>query len=230
MKPSRLLVIAGALGLVAVVLVQLESWRSRGGTVYVFKATRVVEPPGTLQGAYEVVAVPGDAYEAMRSQVPSRELEPWVRSTPVVRVVRAGETVTFDALQKSADPGLQIQKGMRAAGVEVQGAQAVGYLIRPGDHVDILGTVPEKGAMVTRHLLQAKPVLAVGQQYRLEDSAFLQSRTYSTVTLEVTPAEAEILEAHRSLVRTGFSLTLRSRGALEPVKTPTYPITEVGLR
>lgn len=228
MKPRNLLIIAGVLGVIAVVLLQVEAWRSRGGTVYVFRATRNVEPPATLRGAYEVVGVPANSYDAMRSQVPTTELESWVGSTPVVRPVRVGETITFDALQKSADAGLAIAPGMRAVAIDVQAAQAVGYLVRPGDLVDVLGTVPTDKLLVTRHLLQAKRVLAVDQQYRLEDSAFLQNRTYSTVTLEVTPAEAEALEAYRAQVRTGFSLALRPRGDVQTVQTPGYPVSELG--
>jgi Flp pilus assembly protein CpaB len=161
----------------------------------------------------------------MRSQVPTSELQAWVGNTPVVRPIRAGETITFDALQKAADQGPQIAAGMRAVAIEVQAAQAVGFLVRPGDYVDILGTVPNQEAQVTRHLLQAKKVIAVDQQYRLEDTAFLQNRAYSTVTLEVTPAEAEQLEAFRGIVRTGFSLALRPRGDVQAVQTPGYPIS-----
>lgn len=228
MKPRKLLVIAVIFGLVAIVLLQVESWRTRGGTVYVFRATRGVKPPATLKGSYEVVGMPANTFQAMTSEVPTRELERWVASTPVVRQIQPGQTITFDMLQKSADAGLQISEGMRAVGVEVHAAQAVGYLVRPGDYVDVLATVPEAQAMVSKHLLQAKRVLAVDQQYRLEDSAFLQNRTYSTVTLEVTPAEAEIIEAYRSLIRNGFSLSLRRRGDLELVKTPTFPIGDLG--
>jgi len=230
MKPRQLFVIAIGLGLVAVAILQVEAWRSRGGTVQVFRATRTVQPPNTLKGAYEIVGIPANSYAGMTSQVPTTELERWVTSTPVVRVVRPGETITFDVLQKSAAPGPQIAPGMRAMGIEVQAAGAVGYLVRPGDFVDVLATVPDQTMLVSKHVLQAKRVLAVDQQYRLEDSAFLQRSTYSTVSLEVTPAEAEILEAYRGIVRSGFSLSLRGRGDLQQVTTPSFPVSELGKR
>jgi len=162
----------------------------------------------------------------MRATVPTADLEAWVANAPTLREVRAGQTITFDMLQKSAD-GLRITPGMHAVAIEVQAAQAVGYLIRPGDYVDVLGTVPHEKDLVTKHLLQVKHVLAVDQQYRLEDSAFLQHPSYSTVTLEVTPEEAEVLEAYRMMVKGGFSLSLRPRGDLEKVETPSYPITDL---
>jgi Flp pilus assembly protein CpaB len=213
-----------------VALLQVESWRTRGGTVYVFKAKRDVRPPNTLNGAVDVVGIPGNTYVVMRSQVPTTELQPWVVGTPVVRPVRAGETITFDVLQRSASSGLTIAPGLRAVAIEVQGAQAVGYLVRPGDYVDVLVTLPEEANLVTRHVLQAKHVLAVDQQYRLEDSAFLQSRTYSTVTLELTPAEAEMVEAYRSVIRNGFSLSLRGKGDTAEVQTPSYSLVGMGRR
>jgi len=185
MKPRNMLIIAGVLGAVAVVLLQVESWRSRGGTVQVFKATQDIRAGATLKGAYQTVAIPADSYESMRATVPTADLEAWVANAPTLREVRAGQTITFDMLQKSAD-GLRITPGMRAVAIEVQAAQAVGYLIRPGDYVDVLGTVPHEKDLVTKHLLQVKHVLAVDQQYRLEDSAFLQHPSYSTVTLEVS--------------------------------------------
>ena len=221
-----MLIIAGVLGAVAVVLLQVESWRSRGGTVQVFKATQDIRAGATLKGAYQTVAIPADSYESMRATVPTADLEAWVANAPTLREVRTGQTITFDMLQKSAD-GLRITPGMRAVAIEVQAAQAVGYLIRPGDYVDVLGTVPHEKDLVTKHLLQVKHVLAVDQQYRLEDSAFLQHPSYSTVTLEVTPEEAEVLEAYRMMVKGGFSLSLRPRGDLEKVETPSYPITDL---
>ena len=226
MKPRNMLIIAGVLGAVAVVLLQVESWRSRGGTVQVFKATQDIRAGATLKGAYQTVAIPADSYESMRATVPTADLAAWVANAPTLREVRAGQTITFDMLQKSAD-GLRITPGMRAVAIEVQAAQAVGYLIRPGDYVDVLGTVPHEKDLVTKHLLQVKHVLAVDQQYRLEDSAFLQHPSYSTVTLEVTPEEAEVLEAYRMMVKGGFSLSLRPRGDLEKVETPSYPITDL---
>jgi Flp pilus assembly protein CpaB len=228
MKPVKLLIVAGVLGVVAVVLLQVESWRSRGGTAYVFRATHAVQPPGTLKGAYEVVGIPMNVYEGMQSQVPTRDLEGWVSTAPVVRPIRAGETITFDALQKSADSGLQIAAGMRAVAIEVQAAQAVGYLVRPGDFVDVLGTADtQKDLRKTKQILQAKRVLAIDQQYRLEDSAFLQARTYSTVTIEVTPEEAEVVEWYRAVVRNGFSLALRPRGDRDIVETRSYPFADI---
>jgi Flp pilus assembly protein CpaB len=232
MKPRNLLIVAVVFGILSVAILQVDAWRSRGGAVIVFRATRAVEPGNTLAGAVERATVPANTFVGMSTQVPTAELEQWVTSSPVVRPIRPGETITFDALQKTADSGLKIPPGMRAVGLEVSAAQSVGYLVRPGDIVDVLATVPDIASQTirSRHILQAKRVLAVDQQYRLEDSAFLQKSTYSTVTLEVTPSEAEIIEANRSQARSGFTLSLRGRGDMEHVQTPSVPLGEMGKR
>jgi len=36
-----------------------------------------------------------------------------------------------------------------------------------------------------------------------------------------------VLEAYRMMVKGGFSLSLRPRGDLEKVETPSYPITDL---
>jgi len=94
----------------------------------------------------------------------------------------------------------------RAVSVPVSVESAVAGLIEPNDHVDVIGTYvkPLPGAesrsdteTVTRTMLQNVTVLATGQEYK---SLALQTRqssrrgtSYSTVTLQVTPREAELL-------------------------------------
>lgn len=221
MKPANLLIASMVLAALAVGLLMTRTRLLGEPTVEVFKATEDVPAGRTLAERARRTAIPRSAWESMKSEVPGAELENWVMSTPLVRDVKAGETITFATFQKSADPGLAIARGMRAVGIEVGGAESAGFLVRPGDHVDVLATLPEGRQMVTRYLLQAKRVLAVGRQYRLDDSAFPASDTYSTVTLEVSPAEAEKLEYARPLVQgRGFMLALRGKGDLALVQTP----------
>lgn len=72
------------------------------------------------------------------------------------------------------------------------------------------GTVPGlKKRMVTRTLMQNMQVLAVGQS--TTRNAYLNSRRgYSSVTLDVTPEEAEILTFLMSQSQDGFTLVLRN--------------------
>jgi len=90
----------------------------------------------------------------------------------------------------------------RAISVNVSGAAAVSGMVNPNDHVDVLGTfsfpsktVPGEMELVTFTILQNVLVLATGKE--TAKSRALGERTaggnYNTVTMEVTPREAEML-------------------------------------
>lgn len=106
---------------------------------------------------------------------------------------------------------------MRAVSISVGGAAAVSGMVQPNDHVDILGTfslpgtAPGEMESSTLTVLQDVTVLAVGRttaDQKTERGAASQGG-YSTVTLEVTPREAELLVfAEQS--RGKLTLTLRN--------------------
>lgn len=114
-----------------------------------------------------------------------------------------------------------VKKTMRAISINCIGAASVSSMVRPNDHVDVIGTfdLSEKGAgssrthsLVTCTLLQNVLVLATGQttskMSRRQPSAMAGG--YSTVTLEVTPREAEML-AFAEQIKGRLVLTLRNR-------------------
>jgi len=107
-------------------------------------------------------------------------------------------------LPRNMETGLApiIAKGKRAISVAISGAPAVSGLVRPNDHVDLLGTFtfpsptnPKQVESVTLTLMQNVTVLATGQQLASESGEASQQKQagYSTVTFEVTPREAEII-------------------------------------
>lgn len=112
-----------------------------------------------------------------------------------------------------------IQVGLRGVSVSISGAAGVSGLVRPNDRVDILGTFsfpsqtnPEEIESVTLTLLQDVSVLATGQRMALDDletSYDRRSASYSTVTFEVTPREAELL-VFAQHVKGQLSLALRN--------------------
>lgn len=90
----------------------------------------------------------------------------------------------------------------RAISISISGAAAVSGLVKPNDHVDILGTFtfpsrtnPQQVESVTLTLMQNVTVLAAGQRLARQstESGDVQQGGYSTVTFEVSPREAEIL-------------------------------------
>ena len=114
-----------------------------------------------------------------------------------------------------------VKPGMRAISLSVGGAAAVSGLVRPNDHIDILGTFTfpsrrQQGETeaVTLTLLQDVTVLATGTRLGKQgaygtDTWQQPAGGYSTISLEVTPREAEVLTFAQS-VKGQLVLSLRN--------------------
>jgi pilus assembly protein CpaB len=112
-----------------------------------------------------------------------------------------------------------VKPGLRAISLSVSGAAAVSGMVQPNDRVDVVGTFqfPSKtGAegmeMVTLTVLQDVSVLATGQRMAkqgLSDRRGGSSAAYNTVTIEVTPREAELL-VFAQQARGNLTLSLRN--------------------
>lgn len=95
----------------------------------------------------------------------------------------------------------EINSGKRAVSISVSGAAAVSGMIRPNDRVDVLGTftIPSADAsskqeeLVTLTVLQNITVVATGTNTKRTIQGASNPSGYSTVTLLVTPKEAELL-------------------------------------
>jgi pilus assembly protein CpaB len=116
-----------------------------------------------------------------------------------------------------------IRSKMRAVSINASGAAAVSGMVRPNDHVDVIGTFSFPGKdpsangaqeLVTYTILQNVLVLATGKQTaktpNITGSFGSPSASYSTVTLEVTPREAEML-VFAEQIKGRLSLALRNR-------------------
>lgn len=106
----------------------------------------------------------------------------------------------------------------RAISISISGAAAVSGLVKPNDHVDVLGTFtfpsrtnPKEAESVTLTLMQNVTVLATGAQIAGQELADTRAQQggYSTVTFEVSPEEAEIL-VFAQQTRGQLYLTLRN--------------------
>lgn len=109
-----------------------------------------------------------------------------------------------------------VTPGMRAVSLAIGGADAVSGMVEPNDKVDVLGTFtfpsrkkPGEMETVTLTLLQDVTVLAVGQKMANRRSLPGAAASARTVTLEVTPREAEALVFAQQL-KGGLTLTLRN--------------------
>lgn len=117
-----------------------------------------------------------------------------------------------------------IKNGMRAVSLAIAGEAAVSSLVQPNDRVDIIGTfsIPSRTnakemETVTMTLLQDVSVLATGQRLAKQELegmggdrwSRVGNNSYSTVTFEVTPREAELLIFAQG-VQGRLTLTLRN--------------------
>ena len=127
----------------------------------------------------------------------------------------------------------QIQKGKRAITISVTELSSVGQFIDPGSRVDILGVfetirkVPygKEGEEydVTESkvatILQSVEVIAAGRVTSEGGTRQLreQGGGYRTVTLQVTPEDAELLVMAKAQSAVGLVLTLRRKDETNPV-------------
>ena len=134
-----------------------------------------------------------------------------------------GEVLFWSDIE-GGDPALRglsddIKRQMRAISINVNTGSSVSGLVKPNDHVDVIGTFTfpdadgkiKKGDIVTSTILQNVLVLATGRETSKSVGEGLGVNSgYSTVTLAVTPREAEML-AFTEQIRGRLTLTLRNR-------------------
>jgi len=115
-----------------------------------------------------------------------------------------------------------IKSHQRAISISVGGAAAVSGMVKPNDHVDVLGTFtfpsstkPGEMEMVTLTILQDVLILATGHDTaKSQLGAGDRATGYNTVTVEVTPREAEML-VFAEQARGRLVLTLRNPADIE---------------
>ncbi len=216
MKQKLILIISVVIGLLAALLTrsylnakdrELEKWKSdfnkKNATMEV-AAVKTDLPSGTVLSAADLVgifvversikghAVKADDYLAL---VGRKLLRPLPKQAPIFWSDIEGGAPGSGRLADDIKPR------MRAISVNVSGAASVSGMVKPNDHVDVLGTFsfPSKTVagemeLVTLTILQDVLVLATGKETS-KTQLLSESRNsaYNTVTLEVTPREAEML-------------------------------------
>lgn len=241
MKASRLLVLAVALvaGIVAALLAVKMSNKPAPQVVAAPAATPAAPAPETV----DVLVAAGDIGMGKRIGAGDFVWQPFPKAGIVEAYVTRGarptaaddfvnyaartafakgEPIRESGLLK-ADRGFMsviLTPGMRATAVEVKAVSTAGGFILPNDHVDMLLTrAAPKGTngdpYVSETLLTNIRVLAVDQQVAdSRDSASMLAK--DTVTLELTPRQAEIVAQAQQLGV--ISLALRAiRDRDEPI-------------
>lgn len=145
-----------------------------------------------------------------------------------IRMIQKSSPVLWSDIE-GGEPGSRglagdVPRELRALSINCSGAASVSGMVRPNDHVDVLGTftfpskqVPGEMELVTQTILQNVTVLATGQE--TSKTQVLSSRpdragAYSTVTLAVWPREAEML-VFCEQAKGRLTLTLRNPSTTE---------------
>jgi pilus assembly protein CpaB len=162
-------------------------------------------PKELMQSAYYVEGQPdGDPKQLL--------------GTVVRYPITAGQPVTRGSLVGPQDRGFlaaALGPGMRAITVPVNTSGGVAGFVFPGDHVDLVLTQRVQGGgdgpplEVSETIIRNLRVLATDQRVTDKDAdGKVQIKTFSNVTLEVTPRIAEKVAVAQSLGK--LSLSLRS--------------------
>jgi pilus assembly protein CpaB len=132
--------------------------------------------------------------------------------------VTAGQPLTRGSLVGPKDRGFlaaALGPGMRAVTVPVTSSTGVAGFVFPGDHVDLVLTQEVKGGgegpplQVSETIIRNARVLATDQRITsTDDEGKTEVKTFSNVTIEVTPRIAEKVAVAQSLGT--LSLSLRS--------------------
>ena len=181
------------------------------------------DTPGGTELSTKDVGVMSVPAAGLRGQAVEKSEASGVLGRKILLGHRAGDVLFWSDLE-GGDPsgrGLSadIKRQMRAISVNCSGAASVSGMVKPNDHVDVIGTFAfprpdgklDRGDIITCTILQNVLVLATGKETAKNrvGEAF-SPQGYSTVTLEVTPREAEML-AFAEQMKGRLVLTLRNR-------------------
>jgi pilus assembly protein CpaB len=225
---TKKLAVAIGLALIAVLALwlysqSLQSEVAGGQKVQVLVAADKIPQGARLARSHLAVREIPEAF-VITSMIRKGE-ENQIIGRPVANEIPQGQPIQWNdfELQKSAAArrlSAAVQKGQRALTLPVDVSGSLAGMLRPGDHVDILGTfarAQQDYATVT--LLQNVLVLATGElRGAAENEGETQNgatRTFNNITVSVDPEEAEMLVF--AMQRGPINVALRSQDDLETV-------------
>lgn len=125
----------------------------------------------------------------------------------------------FFSPESMRDLSDQIEPGHRAITLAVNAESTVGYFVRPGSRVDLIGTFVQPEASTTsfqdrlstraRVLIENVRILAAGPALSHNEYQRLSERGYGTVTLEVTPHQASMIVFAQQQLNGPLTMVLR---------------------
>jgi len=227
MKNSRALIVLGLAmlaGLVAVVLAARWLTTRSAASSHIAVAAREIDL-GTPLDATAVTTITWSGSALPEGAFTDAQA---VQGRVVKTALARGEPILASKLAPAGARGglsAAIGEGRRAITVRVNEVVGVAGFALPGSHVDVMvhTTVDDQkrgqGAPLSKIVLERILVLAVAQEASRDET---RPKVVNAVTLEVTPAQAELLDVARSV----GTLSLVLRNPSDPVRTPTAGITK----
>ena len=144
-----------------------------------------------------------------------------------VNVFRGEVMVPGRLAPAGSGPGLELKipPGQRAMAVRINDVAGISGLIQPNSRVDVLVTIMDQksGTQVAKLFMENMRVLSVGTEIQRDASG--RANTATTVTLGVTPQEAERLAI--AMNQGSIQLVLRGYGDPDSVRTGGANTTDV---
>lgn len=164
--------------------------RARGATVPIVVA-KVDLPKGARLSPQNVAVreIPRDfAHSGAVQPAQFDRLDGQVLAYPV----KGGEMILWSLTEGKKIPtfSARIESGRRAMTVPVDEINSISGMLEPGDIIDLILTVDHNSRKATFPLLQSVQVMATGQR-SVDDPKSGERRSYSTVTLDTTPEQAQ---------------------------------------
>jgi|GEM_PF-937703 len=134
--------------------------------------------------------------------------------------IPAGASVTSSMIGHPSDVGLPVRltPGMRAVSVQIDKVKGISGLIQPGDRVDVISQPPRPNNAPPNAstILRGIRVLAIGESLEYTSATpSPQEANATTVTLEVTPKQADLLV----MADLNTTLRLALRSPREPINS-----------
>ena len=208
--------------IVAIVLALGTGWLLMNYLSSLQRQTNANSAPRTVVVAAQDIPARVTITPQMLTRVtrPTSAVDPNVISDPAQAVgalslitIPAGSSVTSAMVGHPSDVGLPVRlaPGMRAVSVQIDKVKGVSGLIQPGDRVDVIADPPKSAAEPppASAILRGVRVLAIGESLEYTSATpSPQEANSTTVTLEVTPKQADLLVM--ADLNTTLRLALRS--------------------
>jgi pilus assembly protein CpaB len=185
---------------------------------YIQRQVQDIEERGKLHKTVKVIVPRSDMPKGAviaPDTVAVREIpEEWVHSNAITpdqfdRVAHQklaypalrGETILWSLLEGQRAPSFssRLASGHRAITVPVDEVNSISGMIEPGDRIDLMAWVRKDNKTFMFPLLQNALILATGSRTVVDADDKGGRRTYTTITLDATPGEAQRVLAAREL-------------------------------